>query len=74
LCGFGGYYRIFCFVQADSTICQTQSGKKKILVCIFQRGAMDGLMAVTPFADSYLRSLRPGLFMSPEQKEGEYLI
>ncbi|RZL11353.1 MAG: hypothetical protein EOO89_20435, partial [Pedobacter sp.] len=23
--------------------------RKKIMVCIFQRGAMDGLMAVTPF-------------------------
>ena len=25
--------------------------RKKILICIFQRGAMDGLMAVTPFTD-----------------------
>lgn len=32
---------------------------------------MDGLMAVTPFADPYLRSLRPGLFMSPAEKEGK---
>ncbi|OQB62023.1 MAG: hypothetical protein BWX95_01548 [Bacteroidetes bacterium ADurb.Bin141] len=37
--------------------------KKKILVCIFQRGAMDGLMAVTPFEDSFLKSARPTLFM-----------
>ena len=29
--------------------------KKQILVCIFQRGAMDGLMAVTPFNDEYLK-------------------
>jgi uncharacterized protein (DUF1501 family) len=39
-------------------------GKRKVLVCIFQRGAMDGLMAVTPFTDEYLRAARPNLFMS----------
>lgn len=38
--------------------------RKKILVCIFQRGAMDGLMAVTPFTDEYLKAARPNLFMS----------
>lgn len=37
--------------------------KKKVLVCIFQRGAMDGLMAVTPFEDAYLKSARPTLFI-----------
>ncbi|PYF70016.1 DUF1501 domain-containing protein [Pedobacter nutrimenti] len=37
---------------------------KKTLVCIFQRGAMDGLMAVTPFTDSYLQAARPTLFVS----------
>ena len=38
--------------------------KKKVLVCIFQRGAMDGLMAVTPFTDTYLQAARPTLFMT----------
>lgn len=38
--------------------------RKKIMVCIFQRGAMDGLMAVTPFTDQYLKAARPTLFMS----------
>jgi uncharacterized protein (DUF1501 family) len=38
--------------------------KRKIMVCIFQRGAMDGLMAVTPFTDQYLKAARPNLFMS----------
>jgi len=38
--------------------------RKKVLVCIFQRGAMDGLMAVTPFGDTYLQTARPGLFIS----------
>ncbi|MBC7757756.1 MAG: DUF1501 domain-containing protein [Phormidesmis sp. FL-bin-119] len=38
--------------------------RKKILVSIFQRGAMDGLMAVSPFGDKYLQISRPGLMMS----------
>lgn len=38
--------------------------KKNVLVCIFQRGAMDGLMAVSPFTDEYLKAARPSLFMS----------
>ena len=38
--------------------------KNKILICIFQAGAMDGLMAVTPFKDSYLQKASPSLFMS----------
>ncbi len=38
--------------------------KNRILVCIFQRGAMDGLMAVCPFTDTYLQAARPTLFMS----------
>jgi uncharacterized protein (DUF1501 family) len=38
--------------------------KNKILICIFQRGAMDGLMAVTPFTDSHLKEARPNLFIS----------
>ena len=38
--------------------------RKKIMVCIFQRGAMDGLMAVTPFTDQYLQQARPNLFIS----------
>ncbi len=38
--------------------------KNKVLVCIFQRGAMDGLMAVSPFTDSNLQLARPNLFLS----------
>lgn len=52
---------------ADAVAGTTTPGlfkKKKILVCIFQRGAMDGLMAVTPFNDQYLKAARPTLFMS----------
>ena len=38
--------------------------RKRVLVCIFQRGAMDGLMAVTPFTDAYLQAARPTLSLS----------
>ena len=49
--------------------------RKKTMVCIFQRGAMDGLMAVTPFTDEYLKSARPTLFMSAaKDQKGAPLI
>ncbi|MBA4168429.1 MAG: DUF1501 domain-containing protein [Chitinophagaceae bacterium] len=48
--------------------------KNKVLVCIFQRGAMDGLMAVTPFNDSYLQKARPGLMMSAAKAADHSLI
>lgn len=35
--------------------------RRKILVTIFQRGAMDGLAAVQPISDRHLERLRPGL-------------
>jgi len=48
--------------------------KNKILICIFQRGAMDGLMAVTPFTDVHLKKARPTLFMSPAKSSHKPLI
>lgn len=49
--------------------------RKKVLVTIFQRGAMDGLMAVSPFTDEYFRASRPTLFMSAaKEQEGTPLI
>jgi uncharacterized protein (DUF1501 family) len=48
--------------------------KNKIMVCIFQRGAMDGLMAVTPFTDTYLQQARPTLFMSAAKSANKPLI
>ncbi|HVS98817.1 MAG TPA: DUF1501 domain-containing protein [Puia sp.] len=38
--------------------------RRRVLLCIFQRGAMDGLMAVTPFTDTYLQAARPNLSLS----------
>ncbi|MCF2504742.1 DUF1501 domain-containing protein [Dyadobacter sp. CY107] len=48
--------------------------RKKVLICIFQRGAMDGLMAVTPFTDPYLKAARPTLFMSAAKTSNNPLI
>jgi uncharacterized protein (DUF1501 family) len=38
--------------------------RRKVLVTVFQRGAMDGIMAVTPVDDATMRQLRPRLAMS----------
>lgn len=60
--GIGGV-PTFIARAAGSRKIDTPYKKKKILVCIFQRGAMDGLMAVTPFTDASLKAARPTLFL-----------
>lgn len=47
--------------------------RKKILVTIFQRGAMDGLMAVTPFTDPNLAQARPRLAMQVGKTTGQLI-
>nr|MBC7611485.1 DUF1501 domain-containing protein [Pseudopedobacter sp.] len=72
--GLGG---VPTFVVQAAEMIKTPSlfKRRKTLVCIFQRGAMDGLMAVTPFTDSYLKAARPTLFMSAERNpNGKSLI
>lgn len=59
----GGVPSFIARAANESKILQLYK-KQKMLICIFQRGAMDGLMAVTPFTDTYLQSARPTLFMS----------
>ncbi|HYC29391.1 MAG TPA: DUF1501 domain-containing protein, partial [Chitinophagaceae bacterium] len=61
--GIGGVPS-FIAKAAESRKLWSPYKRNKILVCIFQRGAMDGLMAVTPFTDAYLQKARPNLFMS----------
>ncbi|MDO8992934.1 MAG: DUF1501 domain-containing protein [Daejeonella sp.] len=60
--GIGG---IPAFIAQAANLVQEPAlfKRKKILVSIFQRGAMDGLMAVSPFNDQFLKAARPGLFM-----------
>jgi len=47
------------------------NARRKVLVTIFQRGAMDGLMAVPTLDDSALRRLRPNLAMTAARSGGE---
>jgi uncharacterized protein (DUF1501 family) len=61
--GMGGV-PAFMARAAESRKIYVPFKKNKILVCIFQRGAMDGLMAVTPFTDENLKAARPDLFIS----------
>jgi uncharacterized protein (DUF1501 family) len=65
--GVGGVPAFVTQAAAQSKILSPYK-KSKILVCIFQRGAMDGLMAVTPFTDPYLKEARPSLFMNADSK------
>jgi uncharacterized protein (DUF1501 family) len=44
--------------------------RRRVLVTIFQRGAMDGLMAVPPLDETTLRQLRPRLAMSAARAAG----
>ena len=45
--------------------------RRKVLVTIFQRGAMDALAAVPPTGDAQLRKLRPRLHMSAARSAGD---
>tara|TARA_A100001037_G_scaffold66989_2_gene59395 strand:+ start:5169 stop:6455 length:1287 start_codon:yes stop_codon:yes gene_type:complete len=47
--------------------------QNKTLVTIFQRGAMDGLMAVPKLNDKYLMNARPRLYMNPSSKTDSVL-
>ncbi len=68
--GIGGVIPSFV---AKAAQLQKNNEKGKTLVCIFQRGAMDGLMAVSPYADAYLKTARPLLYMSPASTEGQLI-
>lgn len=55
------------------TLAQTdKTGRKRILITIFQRGAMDGLNAVVPFGDQSYYGLRPSIAV-PKPKAGDAL-
>jgi uncharacterized protein (DUF1501 family) len=70
--GIGGV-PAFIARAADSRKILSPYKKNKVLVCIFQRGAMDGLMAVSPYTDPNLKALRPTLYMSPAETEGKMI-
>lgn len=60
--GFGGVPEFM--MRAAGATHKRLFERRKILICIFQRGAMDGLMAVSPFGDQYLKLARPQLFVN----------
>jgi uncharacterized protein (DUF1501 family) len=68
--GIGGVPSFMARAASSSKI-MAPYRKNKILVCIFQRGAMDGLMAVMPFTDIYLKAARPTLFMSAAKEKAD---
>ena len=45
--------------------------RRKTLVAVFQRGAMDGLAAVQPLADPHLAALRPRLVLPLSKEAGD---
>jgi uncharacterized protein (DUF1501 family) len=47
-----------------------QSPRRKVLVAIFQRGALDGLNAVVPFGDSGYYAARPTIAVPPPGRSG----
>jgi len=59
------------FLTRAALAAPAPKGRRKVLVTIFQRGAMDGLMAVTPVSGTSLQSLRPRLAMSAARAAGE---
>ncbi len=68
--GIGGVPTFLTRAATMNTV-QPLYGKRNVLVCIFQRGAMDGLMAVTPFTDNHLKAARPDLFVTPAGTNGD---
>ncbi len=48
--------------------------RRKTLVTLFQRGAMDALMAVPPLGNKHLERSRPRLFMSAARSAGDAQI
>src|SRR3982750_3337875 len=50
-------------------------GKKKVLVTIFQRGAVDGLNVLVPYGESEYYNLRPSIAVpKPGQTDGAIRI
>jgi len=69
--GIAGGIPTFIARAANSVKSNLPYKKNKALVCIFQRGAMDGLMAVSPYADPAFIIARPTLYMSPSATQGK---
>ena len=63
------------FLQRVALANTGKSGKRKTLIAIFQRGAVDGLNMVVPFGESAYYSLRPSIAIpKPEVGNAESAI
>lgn len=65
--GLGGL-PVFMTRTAAAVTAPGAFSSRKVLVAIFQRGAMDGLMAVPPHTDPLLRQYRPNLTMGASSR------
>jgi uncharacterized protein (DUF1501 family) len=59
------------FLQRSVSAAEAAPAARPVLVTIFQRGAMDGLMAVPPLTGNHLGRLRPTLAMSALRSAGD---
>ena len=60
------------FLKRAAWAASSSSSRRKVLVAIFQRGAMDGLAAIPPLEESRrLAKLRPRLHVSAARSAGE---
>jgi len=59
------------FLTRAAAAAQATGRRRKVLVTIFQRGAMDCLMAVPTLDDAALRGVRPHLAMTAAKSGGE---
>ncbi len=46
------------------------SARKKVLIAIFQRGAVDGLNMVVPYGDKHYKEIRPNIAISSPGQDG----
>ncbi len=65
-----GLINVPTFLQRSVLGQTTSTGKKPIVIAIFQRGAMDGISAVVPFGDKSYYSSRPQIAI-PQPKNGD---
>jgi uncharacterized protein (DUF1501 family) len=63
-----GFSALPGFLTRAVAATQQKSGSRKILVVLFQRGAMDGLNAVIPYAESNYYRLRPTIAIPRPQR------
>jgi uncharacterized protein (DUF1501 family) len=49
---------------------EAADARKRLLIAIFQRGAVDGLNMLVPFADTEYYKLRPSIGIAPPGREG----